>query len=899
MSAFWPGLIIPFQVWLVERIGWVLVHSVWQLTIVAVLSWLLISMQRRSAATRRYGILLAGFALMLALPVLTAITVQVEAPEITFTSAVGILNATDRTSQPDGSSVSLAIADNDLEASRNFEDQSDNISAPFVVPIMRINLVSMVRPWLPTVVGCWLAGLLMFSVRPIVGWLVVWRLRRKGTSPVPHEVAQIFTRVAAKFHLPFVVQLMQSTFITAPVVIGWIRPVVLLPIAVINGLTMSQLEAVMAHELAHVRRFDAFIAVVQALFETIFFFHPAAWWISRQLHREREFCCDDLAIATLNNRTEYSHALLAIAELKNAQGLFVLGADGGSLLYRVQRLFGKNDPVNNCRSNYVLAPLLLLSLGIATLVGIDSSSATMAAVIPQQDDSINRDEPAVENQQSVEENGESNKTASGEGKDQKDARTEPITVSGTVFGPNGETLQGIHVFMVSSSHYRKIAETTSDVHGEYSFTDVQLPIATKKDSSNQPGPSGSFEVLANSETHGFTWRVQRNYYPDTEPFEMDYDPGGGVIYVPRATAQRRPQPAVVSDSVPDSPRCFFKGDAIKLDLIFSDHERLRLRVVDDTGNAIANAYVRMWNANPIPGAVREIVDSIGVESSGAGEGAEMLYDRRLMPPELVERKTDADGWFEFSAMPSECEFRIQIIPTGFSERMIHATTGNNYVSQHPIVYTDGEELVFPRPVPVTVNVIFADTEKPAPNVWVSGGNWNGDGSQHGSTNADGQLVLNLPPGDCEFTVLPEYKTPYVFVDRKSLRTLRTTVNRAKNEPFNIKLQRATEIEVLAIDAETGSPISGADLWYVPTEGLRKQPYQWRSFEQPNIVKQGLLLTDNHGRINTFIAPGSHQIGLCNYNTPHGYEAMLLEDAVSVECKVGEKQSVTLKLRKSR
>ena len=264
-----------------------------------------------------------------------------------YSIARGRFDASARTSQPARSSVPLAITDNDVEESQGVEDQPDNIPAPFAAPVMRMNIVSIVRPWLPTIVGCWLAGLLIFSLRPVVGWFLVRRLRRKGTSPVPHEVAQIFARVAAKFHLPFVVQLIQSTFITAPVMIGWMRPMVLLPIAVINGLTMSQLEAVLAHKLALVRRFDAFIAAVQALFETIFFFHPAPWRISRQLHREREFCCDDLAISTLKNRTEYSRALLAIAEFKSTHGLFVLGADGGSLLHRVQRLFGESRLASN------------------------------------------------------------------------------------------------------------------------------------------------------------------------------------------------------------------------------------------------------------------------------------------------------------------------------------------------------------------------------------------------------------------------------------------------------------------------------------------------------------------------------------------------------------------------
>ena len=379
MSEFWLS-----QAWLVERIGWGLVHSAWQLAVVGVLSWLAASAQRRSAASRRYTILLCGLITMLVLPVFTAMVLRDEIPKEAV-SSTSLLEE----SQAHG----IEFATGDLPSVAPLQAReiggevliSDNMTIrqqpDFTVAQMPIaatpgvlektdgiEIQSIVQPWLPTIVECWMVGLLLFALRPLIGWGIVQQLRRRGTMPVTNEISEVFAGIAAKFRLASHVRLMQSVLVTAPVVVGWTRPVILLPIAAVNGLSLSQLEAVLAHELAHVRRFDSFVVVLQTLFEAVFFFHPIAWWISNQIRREREYCCDDLAVAMLNNRTEYGRALLAVSELKGSHGLFVLGADGGSLMFRVQRLFGTVDAVRNpmwASGTVIVALLAIMSLWFA------------------------------------------------------------------------------------------------------------------------------------------------------------------------------------------------------------------------------------------------------------------------------------------------------------------------------------------------------------------------------------------------------------------------------------------------------------------------------------------------------------------------------------------------------
>ena len=126
----------------------------------------------------------------------------------------------------------------------------------------------------------------------------------------------VLERMAKRLGLARAVEVLQSTLVKTPVVVGYFRPAILLPLCVVTGLPEAQLELILAHELAHIRRHDYLVNLLQTLVETLFFYHPAVWWLSRQIRNERENCCDDVAMAAVGSRADYGRALLAIEELR-------------------------------------------------------------------------------------------------------------------------------------------------------------------------------------------------------------------------------------------------------------------------------------------------------------------------------------------------------------------------------------------------------------------------------------------------------------------------------------------------------------------------------------------------------------------------------------------------------
>src|SRR5947207_13016176 len=133
------------------------------------------------------------------------------------------------------------------------------------------------------------------------------------------------------------VDVLESALIGVPTLIGWLSPAILLPIGLATGLTTPQLHALLAHELAHVRRHDYLVNLLQSMIETLLFYHPAAWWVSARVREEREHCCDDLAVAACGDARVYATALLGMEQLRGAPTLAV-AASGGSLVGRVRRL---------------------------------------------------------------------------------------------------------------------------------------------------------------------------------------------------------------------------------------------------------------------------------------------------------------------------------------------------------------------------------------------------------------------------------------------------------------------------------------------------------------------------------------------------------------------------------
>jgi protein involved in polysaccharide export with SLBB domain len=173
-----------------------------------------------------------------------------------------------------------------------------------------------------------------------------------------------------------VVRVLESSLITAPAVVGWIAPVVLLPVTSLAGLAPAQLEALVAHELAHVRRHDYLVNLMQSAVETLLFFHPAVWWVSRRIRVEREHCCDDVAVAVCGDRVVYASALADLERMRGAS--FALAATDGSLVARVRRILSPSTEKPANASSWMGAVLVLLMVSVVPAV-VSSVRAAKAA----------------------------------------------------------------------------------------------------------------------------------------------------------------------------------------------------------------------------------------------------------------------------------------------------------------------------------------------------------------------------------------------------------------------------------------------------------------------------------------------------------------------------------------
>jgi beta-lactamase regulating signal transducer with metallopeptidase domain len=314
----------------VERLGWVLVHSLWQFALVALAAGAAVRAMRRSSAAMRYSVLVVAMGCLVAAPSATWWRLTDDGPR----GAGGAALANDR-ENPAPTAVHAGLSD--------VPETRSEIPSQATATRPRERLWSeqtkrVMRPWLAWIVGAWGLGVVLCSVRPLLGWRTLRRLQRVGVSPVPDDALAALDRASERLGLRRAVRLLRSTLAPAPIVLGHFRPVILLPVSLVTSLPATQLEAILAHELAHVRRHDFAVNLLQTLLETLFFYHPAVWWLSRRIRVEREHCCDDFVVRMLDNRVEYGRALVAIEQLRGQDLVLALGAADGSLLSRVRRI---------------------------------------------------------------------------------------------------------------------------------------------------------------------------------------------------------------------------------------------------------------------------------------------------------------------------------------------------------------------------------------------------------------------------------------------------------------------------------------------------------------------------------------------------------------------------------
>ncbi len=360
----------------IERLGWVLIHSLWQFAAITLAVRLVERVcAGRGGAPLRYFAGLCGLAAITAAPALTWFFIPGALPVSVRSAEDGLLvqssHALPAAPQAQPLPATAAPAARALEAMTQ-RPATSSLAGAFSQAWQ--TLAVRLRPWLPILVACWLVGMLFCSLRPLVGWLVLRRLRTEGISAGGQVLEESGRRIAARLRIRHTVTILRSALAQTPLVVGYLRPVLLVPVAMVSQLPLAELEAILAHELAHIRRHDFLVNLWQTTLETVFFYHPAVWSLSHRLRAEREHCCDDLALSIVGDPVCYGRALLHVEELRGPQPLLALSAAGGSLLARVQRLFGQPTPPASAAS--MIAGLLLPGAVLASVLAAFAYGAT-------------------------------------------------------------------------------------------------------------------------------------------------------------------------------------------------------------------------------------------------------------------------------------------------------------------------------------------------------------------------------------------------------------------------------------------------------------------------------------------------------------------------------------------
>lgn len=318
------------------ELGWTLIHFLWQGFLLAALLHTILPLCR--GATARHNCALATLVLMALAPIATFLVLH-----------------------DSGHGGTAALP-------------QSGAAAPLASP-------SHPSPWMGWLVMVWLAGVAALSLRAAGGWYLVRSLTRRETSALPAALLQRCRQLQHRLAVAGPVRFLLSHRIHVPMVIGFLRPVILIPVSALAGLSPQQLDALILHELAHIRRLDTITNMLLVVVETILFYHPAVWWAARQVRMEREHACDDVAVSACGDAGLYVEALTSLATWKGT-GL-VLAASGGKLKDRAARLLEPPAQSRNASLSAVTG-LALLGLVIAS-VAVAQAASKEAGAYPSND----------------------------------------------------------------------------------------------------------------------------------------------------------------------------------------------------------------------------------------------------------------------------------------------------------------------------------------------------------------------------------------------------------------------------------------------------------------------------------------------------------------------------------
>lgn len=330
---------------ILHALGWAVIHSLWQAFVVALLlSAYLLGWKKQSAQKRYIASYLAlGTTLLLAIFTFLWLLSKVEVAPV---AASGV-----------------ATAGGELPGRFFIKDAPSAMAGCF-------------NKHLPLIVTVWLLGMTIFILKMLGGLLYIQRLKHHRNHPLAEHWQHQMKNLGARLGIKKVVRLAESALVHTPMVAGWLKPVILIPVGAVNNLTMEQVEAILAHELAHIYRHDYLLNLLQSVIEFLLYFNPAVWWISANIRAERENCCDDLAVGLCGDSLTYARALVSLQEMRQVTPAFAMPflRSKNQLLNRIKRILQSSPSKSNAMEKLsatllLLAAILMLSVQANTPSG--------------------------------------------------------------------------------------------------------------------------------------------------------------------------------------------------------------------------------------------------------------------------------------------------------------------------------------------------------------------------------------------------------------------------------------------------------------------------------------------------------------------------------------------------
>ncbi len=341
---------------LINAIGWTLIHSIWQGSLIALALGVLFWVLHKKSAQTRYVSALAAMLLMFIVSVGTFVYFF-EKQGVEYVQETAII------------SEMSAVSFETMEEAAPPPQVSEPSSSAESKTSFWEELTVYFHRHLPVIVVVWLMGVVLLLLRLIGSVAYVQRLKNYRTRPVGEKWQKKLGVLASKLQVSKSVRLIESAIVKTPMVIGHLKPVILVPVGVLSGLPSEQMEVILAHELAHIRRYDYLVNLFQKTIDLLFFYHPAVWWMSAMVRTEREHCCDDLAVEISGDSITFAKALANIQEMSTSYPQVALAFMGRKkrILSRVNRLLKGSHIEFSPTEGFIMAGILFFSIFMLNL----------------------------------------------------------------------------------------------------------------------------------------------------------------------------------------------------------------------------------------------------------------------------------------------------------------------------------------------------------------------------------------------------------------------------------------------------------------------------------------------------------------------------------------------------